>query len=41
MQSIQCLLIFILWTWGLTPTWVNIIGTILLSLELLEFVFGD
>ena len=27
--------IFIIWTWGLTPLWVNIIGTMLLSLKVL------
>lgn len=25
------LLIFILWTWGLTPLWVNITGTVILG----------
>ena len=29
------LLIMILWTWGLTPLWVNIVGTVLLSLRIL------
>lgn len=27
------LLIMILWTWGLTPLWVNIVGSILLGLK--------
>lgn len=27
------LFIMILWTWCLTPLWVNIVGTILLSLK--------
>ena len=28
------LFIFVLWTWGLTPLWVNIVGTVLLSLKM-------
>lgn len=31
------LLICILWTWGLTPLWVNILGTVILGLR---FLFG-
>jgi hypothetical protein len=31
--------IFILWTWGLTPLWVNVLCTVLLSLQFLELVF--
>lgn len=27
--------IFVLWTWGLTPTWVNIVGTVICGLKLL------
>lgn len=27
--------LFILWTWGLTPLWVNIIGTVILSINIL------
>ena len=27
----RLLMILILWTWGLTPTWVNIVGTALLG----------
>ena len=27
--------IMILWTWGLTPLWVNIVGTVLISLRIL------
>ena len=27
------LMIMILWTWGLTPLWVNIIGTIIIGYE--------
>ena len=29
-------LIFIVWTWGLTPTWVNIVSTVLLGLSILD-----
>lgn len=27
----KAVLILILWTWGITPTWVNVIGTGALS----------
>lgn len=27
-------LIFIIWTWGVTPLWVNILVTILMALNL-------
>lgn len=30
------LIIFILWTWGLTPVWVNIIGTIIMALKIIN-----
>ena len=33
--------ILILWTWGLTPTWVNITATILLGLKLLFKAMDD
>lgn len=26
--------IFVLWTWGLTPLWVNIVGTVICSLKI-------
>ncbi len=29
------LAIMILWTWGLTPLWVNVTGTVLLGLKVL------
>lgn len=29
------LMIMILWTWGLTPLWVNIVGTIICSLRII------
>lgn len=29
------LTIMVLWTWGLTPTWVNIVGTCLIGLKIL------
>lgn len=28
-------LIFLLWVWGLTPLWFNIVGTIFLVLDIL------
>lgn len=33
--------ILVLWTWGLTPLWVNIIGTILLSLKIAFSILKD
>lgn len=27
------LMIMILWTWGLTPLWVNIVGTVLMVIN--------
>lgn len=29
------LMIMILWTWGLTPTWVNVVGTVIMGLRIL------
>lgn len=31
----KLLFMFILWTWGLTPLWVNIVGTCVLGLGIL------
>lgn len=31
---ISILLIIVLWTWCLTPLWVNIVGTVLLGLRI-------
>lgn len=28
------LMIMILWTWGLTPLWVNITGTVLIGIRM-------
>lgn len=27
--------LLVLWTWGLTPTWVNVVSTVLLSINIL------
>ena len=32
---IYIILIFIIWNWGLTPTWVNIVSTVLCRLAIL------
>lgn len=32
---IYAIIIFILWTWELTPTWVNIVCTIICALEII------
>ena len=42
----EILIPFVLWTWGLTPVWVNVVGTILCGLEVIcsilkVFVFDD
>lgn len=31
----KALTIMILWTWGITPLWVNIVGTVMMSFGLL------
>lgn len=36
MALLGIILIFVIWTWGLTPTWVNIIVTILASLMVID-----
>ena len=33
--------IIVLWTWGLTPLWVNIVGTILCSLKILDRIIKN
>ena len=35
------LMIFILWTWGLTPLWVNIVGTVIMGIRILCSIFAD
>ena len=32
--------ILVLWTWELTPLWVNIVGTCILGLDILVRVFS-
>lgn len=34
-------LIFIIWTWGITPTWANIVVTAILGLSVLCDAIGD
>ena len=33
------LTVCILWTWGLTPLWVNIVGSVLAGLNLLTHIY--
>ena len=33
-MMLSILLIMILWTWGLTPLWVNIVGTVFAGIAL-------
>lgn len=33
--------IMVLWTWGLTPVWVNIVGTIICVLKMVAWIFED
>ena len=35
------LMIFILWTWGLTPLWVNIVGTVLMGIKIVCSIVDD
>lgn len=39
MAVLGIVLIFILWTWELTPLWVNVISTIMIVLEILR-IYG-
>ena len=34
------LLIMILWTWGLTPVWVNIVGTVFCGVKVILNLIG-
>ena len=36
MFVLNMIIIFVIWTWGLTPTWVNVVVTILASLALID-----
>jgi hypothetical protein len=40
MGLFMILCIFIIWTWGLTPVWVNVVGTVLLGIAILYMIFG-
>lgn len=41
MTVLNIIMLLVIWTWGLTPTWVNIISTILISIFLfLQFLKG-
>jgi len=31
------LVVIVLWTWGLTPLWVNIVGTVLIGIKILLY----
>lgn len=31
----RAITIMVLWTWGLTPVWVNVVGTIILGLGII------
>lgn len=33
---IYAIIIFILWTWELTPTWVNVVCTVLCALAIIN-----
>ena len=35
---IYIIILFVIWTWGLTPTWVNVVVTIIASLGLLTYI---
>jgi hypothetical protein len=37
---LNILVIMILWTWKLTPLWVNIVGTVFMGLKILNDIFG-
>lgn len=33
--------ILVLWTWGLTPVWVNIVGTVICGLNIVADIIKD
>ena len=35
------IMVLILWTWGLTPTWVNTVGTVICGLKILSNIVVD
>jgi hypothetical protein len=35
------MVILIMWTWGLTPLWANIVGTVICGLRILVFLLDD
>lgn len=37
----RALAIMVLWTWGLTPLWVNIVGTVLIGLKVITEAMED
>lgn len=39
--DMNIILILVLWTWGLTPPWVNIVATIILSFLMLVDTDSD
>ena len=38
---VYLLIMFIIWTWGLTPTWVNIFATVICSLQIIASICED
>lgn len=36
----SALMIMILWTWGITPLWVNIVGTVICGIRILDNLIG-
>lgn len=39
--KVSALGIMVLWTWGLTPLWVNIVGTVILGFKILGNFIDD
>lgn len=37
----EAIVIMVLWTWGLTPPWVNIVSTVLIGLRIIIEMYEE
>ena len=37
----RALILMVLWTWGLTPLWVNVAGTVLIAVKIILEVLEE
>lgn len=40
MWALSGIMIFIVWSWQLTPTWVNVVCTVLAGLQIFDEIWG-